>query len=260
MRVVKITLVLGVLTVLACSLANAAAQQRTPPGSFLRYRATTVEELTNQVTRDPVVRARFAKHFKTNPDTLAADIANEIKLVTLKDPVRVTSYYISKSGRISSKQKVLPRGTLVFADSTGKPIIAWSCGNPLSTALPRRVVKQPAQPVEEAKPMVEEIAPAVAPPAPAPEVAVVPEEVFAPIAEPLAVAPAAAEVIPPSLVPTSVISGAALLIPAFAAVIPATGGEKEIKPPKPVPEPGAAAALAAGLLAFGGAARIRRKK
>jgi hypothetical protein len=256
---VTIAAIIGALAVLACSAGYAAKQQRTPPGSFLRYRATTVQDLANQVTRDPVVRARFAKHFKRSPDSLAADIANEIKLVTLKSPVRVTAYYISRSGRISSKQKLLPRGTLVFADSKGTPIMAWSCGNPLTTAIPRRVVKQVPKPLEEAKPMVEEI-PQVAPPAPAPTdmVASAPEEVFAPVAEPLAVAPAAAEVIPPTFVP-SVLAGAAIMLPAFAAVIPATGGEKEIHPPE-VPEPGATAALAAGLMSLAGAVRIRRRR
>jgi hypothetical protein len=265
-----------VMAVLACSAASAATPQRTPPGSFLRYRATTVQELVNQMRQDPVVRARYAKHFKTSPNTLASDVSHGVRLITLKSPARVTSFYISKSGRISGKRKLLSRGTLVFADSAGKPVIAWSCGNPLTTALARHVVKQPVQVTEEVKPTVEvisapvEVAEAPSNPpeltaaafdnaTPGDTVEVAPEEVAVAPAEPLAVVTAPEEYIPADFAATDAIAGAALVLPAIAVLASSHNVQREIKPQIAVPEPGAAVALITGLLATAGWS-IRRRR
>lgn len=222
------------LTILTCSSSWAIKQQRTPPGSFLKYRATTVQELTNQIKKDPIIQARYSKHFHKSVKDMLTDLSNGICLISIKNPVKVTSFYISKSGKIYSKQKLLPRGTLVFANSKGIPIIAWSCGNPLTTKLPKHVA--PVSPIEEkTTPAVEEIVTPMETPAPIAEYVIgAPEEIIAP-AVPLEVVSDAVEIAPVVVVPPESFD-AMLLVPAFAAVIPLTDKGRKIYPPA-VPEP-----------------------
>jgi hypothetical protein len=113
-----------------------SARKTTPPGSFIRQRANTVSELASVVERDPLARARYAKHFGRSADTVVNFIKNQLRLTTVKARTKTYCWYVGKNGQIRRKVKVLPAGALVFATKDGKPIIAWSCGNPLTSALP----------------------------------------------------------------------------------------------------------------------------
>ncbi len=136
--------ILAALAIAATLAAPALADyEKTPPGSFLHYRAVTVKELSTQVNANNKLKARYAAHFGKSPEDVADYFSDELELKSLDKPVRVTSYYIGKNGRVYHKTKMLPAGSLVFANSDGKPVIAWSCGNPLRADLPKTVAKKP---------------------------------------------------------------------------------------------------------------------
>lgn len=116
----------------------AVAKERTPEGSFLKYRANTVQDLKKQVSGDSVARTRYAKHFSAPADVVAKSLEDGVKLVTLKKATRVQMWYVDKKGSLKQKAKLLPKGSYVFASSDGKPFLAWSCGNPLRASLPSR--------------------------------------------------------------------------------------------------------------------------
>ncbi|MCX6344121.1 MAG: PEP-CTERM sorting domain-containing protein [Armatimonadetes bacterium] len=120
--------------------ATAFAKESAPSGSFLRYRANTVAALQSQVANDRVVQARYVAHFKVSSAEVKTIIKNGVKLVSLDRPVKVEMWYISKSGHITHKTKLLPKGSQVFATKSGQPLLAWSCGNPLRAALPKAYV------------------------------------------------------------------------------------------------------------------------
>ena len=112
-----------------------AAAQKTPPGSFLKYRASGVSELVAQASRDKAVRARYARHFCLSPDKVPAFLA-KLRLVALTQPTKVRAYYVGPGGRVHAKTKLLPRGAKVFVSAQGRPLISWACGNPLRAETP----------------------------------------------------------------------------------------------------------------------------
>lgn len=139
----KIAIVTFVLPFLAfiCQAGVQAKSAATPPGSFVRHRVVSVAQLSQHVRKDAVVLRRYAKHFGIPAGEVADYFAKNLKLVSLKKPLRATVWYVDKRGLIHTKTKLLPKGTAVFVDKTGKPVLAWSCGNPL--------VKKLAKPVAE---------------------------------------------------------------------------------------------------------------
>lgn len=137
---------LTVLILLAAFAPFASALERTPPGSYLEYRATTVGELRSQVSNNKIVQARYASHFGIPAAQLDKALLSKLTLIALKQPLRTRSWYISKSGKALVRVKLLPRGTMVFA-MRGEPVLAWSCGNPLGASLPTNLVKATAETV-----------------------------------------------------------------------------------------------------------------
>lgn len=143
MRVFVSLITAAVLT--AGLLTAACSAERTPPGSYLIYRVTTVSQLRSEIAKNSLVRSRYAKHFGVSPSELDAFFATEVKLIALKSPVRTQCWYINKAGGLSAKSKLLPSGTMVFATRDGAPLLSWSCGNPLTSKLPQKKVAKAQQ-------------------------------------------------------------------------------------------------------------------
>lgn len=139
-RMFAVLLMVCALCVLMTSPIWAA--WKAPAGSFLNNRVATVADLTKQISTDATVRMRYANHFKVAPDEVASRIS-ELKLVPLTSQLKTTTWYIAKDGKSYKKSRVLPKGTMVFATKDNKPVLLWSCGNPLTTKLdaPKPVVK-----------------------------------------------------------------------------------------------------------------------
>jgi len=233
-----------ICTLLSIALASAlisaaAAAERAPAGSFLTHRVTSVNQLCDQMQTDPAVRLRYARHFGVSPDEITDYFAKNIKLVSLDEPLRTTTWYVGKSGKVYTKTKLFPKGTMVFADMSGKPLLSWSCGNPVTAHLP--VVKKP---VEEVKvlPTVETIAAAAITAPPAPEVLAT-----TPVAAP---PPTGVFSVPPVAIPPAVSNPSLWWLPMLALIPP---------PPPPVPEPASLLAMAVGITGMVGL-RIRRSR
>jgi len=112
-----------------------AQNVNTPAGSFIRQRAGSVAELVRQVRKDSVARQRYAKHFGIASKTVANYFERNLKLVSIKKPLRATVWYVGKKGVIHTKTKLFPKGTAIFVERTGRPVLVWSCGNPLAKKL-----------------------------------------------------------------------------------------------------------------------------
>ena len=155
-KMLAVLIVISALSILLSIPTQAAWNM--PPGAFLKDRAATVGDLTKQISNDSTVRMRYARHFKIAPSELAERFNGELKLVSLKHPLRTTMWYIDKNGNIYKKGRLLPKGTMVFAAKNGKPVLAWACGNPLSASLPaakvhdKTAVKASTEIIAAAKP------------------------------------------------------------------------------------------------------------
>lgn len=218
-RVLTIVLVLGLAGVLA---APVFAAKPSPPGSYMKYSVSSVDELREQVADDPLLRNRYSLHFGVSPEALDEYFSTNLQLITLKQSLKTQCWYVDKKGRTHVKSKNLPKGTLVFATKTGKPVIQASCGNPLTTDLPDRVsTKGITETIES-----ENASAAMAPPAPEVETMVLPapEEVITTAVVMAPPAPAAAAALPimapPAMQP---IAASAVSIAPVAAAAAAAG-------------------------------------
>lgn len=238
-----------VLALVAATSQVAFAKERTPPGSFLRYRATSVAQLVNEVKTDPVARARFANHFGVSQDGIGEYFASRLKLVNLTAPLKVKIWFVGQGGAIYSKNKLLPKGTPLFVTHEGTPLILWSCGNPLRSALPESLKVSEPEPVD------------------AVEVKPAPVEAIAAAAVAAVPAPTAAAVLPAAIPVTADIAVASTI----SAAPPVLGGlgvlsllgglvaHSEDSTPW-VPEPSGLVALGTGILAAPAALAIRRRR
>jgi len=136
LRVVGFFTFLQILIVFLQTGSPAAVKTRAQPGSFAHYVVLSVDSLVDQITGNPIVAKRYATHFGMPAYAVAKYCKENLKAVTLKKPTAVTSYFISRHGRILSKRRTLPKGALVFVNREDRLIIQGNCGNPLTKHLP----------------------------------------------------------------------------------------------------------------------------
>ena len=129
---------LPALALAAAVPAGAAAHLPVPPESFLNYHAATVNQLSQEVTVDPQVRARLANHFHLSDAQMTAYIQKNLVLRHLQKTGVYRVACIRRDGSEYWIESRLPAGTPVFASrATGQPILKLACGNPMVSALPQ---------------------------------------------------------------------------------------------------------------------------
>ncbi len=131
-------LALLVLTgVLPGSAGAAPIQEIVPADSFIAQHVGTVSELHQQISLDPVVRRRLARHFHTSAPAVTRYIQDNLVLTKLKTAGRYRVYCVGRSGQEYTINSRLAAGTPVFVlRSTGQPVLKLACGNPMVAALP----------------------------------------------------------------------------------------------------------------------------
>ena len=108
-----------------------------PQDSFIRQHVDTVPQLTQQVTLDPVVRRRLARHFHTSGPAVARYIQKNLILKRLTTAKRFQVWCITKDGREYTINSRLASGTPVFVmRGTNQPVLKLACANPLLASLP----------------------------------------------------------------------------------------------------------------------------
>ncbi|MDQ2688614.1 MAG: hypothetical protein M3Y28_12185, partial [Armatimonadota bacterium] len=231
----------------------------TPPASYLQYRVYTLDQLIQQVSDNPTVRKRFARHFHISESNVVRYMKANLVESYVPKTERYTVYCVRPSGKFYPIRQTFKRGTKVFALKNGEPVMKWLCGNPLSKFLPevstRTIVQTPPKPrpVVLVSPTLQELTPT--------ETAniLIPSEIYAPsyqTAVPLSLVSAATPIY--SRAGTSLLP---FLIPAALVGAVASGGHGGGNTPTPipaVPEAGSlvylAAALPLGLIA------VRRRR
>lgn len=119
------------------SSALAAGHSSVPPASFLNYHVSTVKELSQEVTLDPAVRGRLARHFHITPTQMTAYIRRNLVLTHLRKGGDYRVACVKRNGEEYWVESHLPAGTPVFASRvTGSPVLKLACGNPMVSSLP----------------------------------------------------------------------------------------------------------------------------
>ncbi|MDQ2799164.1 MAG: PEP-CTERM sorting domain-containing protein [Armatimonadota bacterium] len=139
---------LTILCSLPMSVSASPHVMAVPPDSFINQHVDSVAQLRQQVTLDPVVRRRLARHFHLSGPAMVRYIQDNLVLKKTTRTQRYHVYCISRTGREYVINARLPLGTPVFVmRSTGKPILKLACGNPMVATLPsvesRKVLAPP---------------------------------------------------------------------------------------------------------------------
>lgn len=104
----------------------------TPPDSYLQYKVYTVDQLIQQVSDNPQVRRRFARHFQLPANHVVDYMRANLVESYIPRTGRYTVYCVHHSGKFYPVRQTFRRGTKVFALRNGEPVMKWVCGNPLT--------------------------------------------------------------------------------------------------------------------------------
>ena len=108
-----------------------------PADSFIKQHVDSVPQLTQQVTLDPVVRRRLARHFHTSGPAVVRYIQKNLVLKRLTTAKRFQVWCITKEGREYTINSRLASGTPVFVmRGTNQPVLKLACANPMLASLP----------------------------------------------------------------------------------------------------------------------------
>lgn len=164
---------------LACVMPM--AQAHVEPGAFLNRPANTTEQLVQQARNDKQVMQRYMRHFRMSREEVIEMLAS-LHPAKLEAAGSYVVYNCHEDEVIRARVFNLKKGTLLFCDSSGRPILKRSCGNPM--IVPNPSVPLTAQPGPEQPPIpIPPVGPTpteVAMPPLAPEMPCPPEE-MAPI-------------------------------------------------------------------------------
>lgn len=225
--------------------ALAVGAQAMPTGAFLRKPAYKTSDLIAAMRNDSVVADRYIRHFRlTRPQLI--EYFSSLHLAKL-DQGGAYQVYNVHNGVIASRVLNLKKGTLVFADATGRPILQQVCGNPMVWRIPpiaaEPIVSAPA--TGEVTTMVDESS-AVA--------------MAAPIAEPeVGPVPSVPPIEPPTITSRGNNNGL-LLVPLLIGIGAATLIKKNDDCPPPVPEPATMTIMLGGVAAMAIKKRRKNKK
>lgn len=126
----KVNLRMRTIICAALALTSVAAFARPEPNAFLNHRVSSVTGLVTQVRTDDEVADRFERHFGMSQSALV-DYFSGLHLATLNEDGTYMVYSVPKDGVIKAHVERLDKGTKVFADANGMPILKASCGNAL---------------------------------------------------------------------------------------------------------------------------------
>lgn len=130
--------------------ASGAPSPRMPRGSFLRQPAYSAAQLAAQIRRDPIVAARYEKHYGVSAERFAQYVQSQLGLRRLERTGSYRVFYVRVDGTIHSNVRRLRKGTPVFVQlRSGKPVLLAECGNPMSTTLPGYVAPTQAATPQE---------------------------------------------------------------------------------------------------------------
>lgn len=119
---------LFVAGVLASVCAFALA--RTEQNSFLNRPANTLSELIAEVKSDDQVADRFMRHFAMTKDDVI-NMFSKLKIGRLPQDGVYLVYNVPGWEEVRSRALFFRKGTLVWTDQQGTPVLKASCGNPL---------------------------------------------------------------------------------------------------------------------------------
>lgn len=113
---------------LIVSRANAGPM---PPHSYLLEPAHTHEALMKHVTTNPVVLDRYMRHFAMSRSEVVQYL-NDLELMRIPNDMTFVVYNVPNSGELRSRILKFKKGTKIWVDKSGRPILKEECGNPLT--------------------------------------------------------------------------------------------------------------------------------
>lgn len=121
-----------------------------PRNSYLLRPARTQAELVSQIKAEPLVADRYMRHFGMNREEMV-EFVSSLKLGRLDKTGVYMIYGVPKNGQLHANPQLLKRGTLVWQDSVGSPILLEICGNPFTqgpkrTTMNDMITSVPANP------------------------------------------------------------------------------------------------------------------
>jgi hypothetical protein len=249
MKAVKFLMIAGVV------MAAGSAFARPEPHAFLNKAAWTHSALMNQVRTDAQVMSRFQRHFGMNR-TEVVNLLGSLRAGTLNQDGVYLVYNASNDEEIRARVMFYKKGTKVWENAAGEPVLKMSCANPMVRGTDdQAAVLQTSTPIAEEIRPVEGVASGEADPEVLSET--MPVEVTQE-AQPLAALTGATTVD----IPLAEAVGRSAFNPLYLTplgAIPFIRRSNGNEPaPPPVPEPGTMIALGAGAAFL--AARRKAKK
>ncbi len=122
-----------------------ATHVRNPAGrdAFYTVQSNSTAQLAAAVKKDARLRRLYAKHFGVPESQIADYVQNALVLYTLPEAQSVTTYGVTKTGRIYPVKQTLKKGSKVWATRSRMPILKWACSNPLTRKLPGTTFASP---------------------------------------------------------------------------------------------------------------------
>jgi hypothetical protein len=131
--------------VFAIGVFSAAFAQKMEPNSYFIRPARNHDSLMNQIRNERVVMDRYMRHFAMTRDEVIAYFRT-LTLARLQQEAVYPVFNVpAESGVMTKRYLRLRRGTLVWVDLVGVPILKESCGNPLTLGPKRPAAKQKAR-------------------------------------------------------------------------------------------------------------------
>lgn len=132
-----------IIPILLAGLAAANFAWGQIPGElnpYLRNPAPTIASLMSQVTSDRVVMDRYMRHFAMTREEVVTYFST-LRLARLNAEGVYTMYNVPQSGEVRKGVFNLKKGTKIWIDLVGRPVLKESCGNPLTLGPKRRTSK-----------------------------------------------------------------------------------------------------------------------
>jgi hypothetical protein len=106
-----------------------------PVGSYLTRPALTKDQLVEQINNDPIVMARYRRVFNNRTQEEIKRQLSKLHLTQLTTDHISEVWFTRPDGEIGFRERRVKKGTYVYANDEGTPILVQVCGNPLHKVL-----------------------------------------------------------------------------------------------------------------------------